>query len=211
MKKFISLIMIILLMASLGFPQAQAQTQKQVSESNLASDNERRDEVKQIIDEMNDKEKIGQLVMTSTQTGDDGMPNGFTKEMIQEYGIGSVIVRGERGATTQAKYNNQLQKYATDTRMNIPLFTTADLENGVTQWVQEATAFPFQMGIGATNSLQHADAFARIVGQEASALGFNWTYSPVADVNVNPLNPVIGVRSFGEHTELVSEMVELLH
>lgn len=49
---------------------------------------------------MNDIEKIGQLVMTSTQTGVDGIPNDFTKEMIQEYDVGSVIVRG---ATAQAQ------------------------------------------------------------------------------------------------------------
>ncbi|QQK74795.1 glycoside hydrolase family 3 protein [Salicibibacter cibarius] len=199
MKAFISLAMIELLMASSGFSQAQT--------ANPSFDEEKKDRVAQLIDEMDDKEKIGQLVMMAPEDGADGMPDEYTKEMIQEYGMGSVIIRGERDAITQAEYNNQLQAYAADHRMDIPLFTTADLENGAAQQVPEdATTFPRQMGAGATNSLQHADVFARIAGQEADALGFNWTYSPVADVNVDPLNPVIGVRSFSEQTDLVSEM-----
>ncbi|QDI92199.1 glycoside hydrolase family 3 protein [Salicibibacter halophilus] len=200
MKTFISMAMLVLLMASPGFKQAQ-------TDAKPLSGEETSDKVTQIIDDMNDKEKIGQLVMLAPQDGDDGMPDEFTKEMIQEYGMGSVIVRGERDAATQAEYNNQLQAYAADNRMNVPLFTTADLENGAAQQVPEdATTFPRQMGVGATNSLQHAETFARIAGQEADALGFNWSYSPVADVNVDPLNPVIGVRAFSEQTDLVSEM-----
>ncbi|WP_176448166.1 glycoside hydrolase family 3 protein [Lentibacillus sp. CBA3610] len=205
MKKFIALTMIILLMASPEF--LHAQTQQQVSESNPETKEEKRDAVKRIIDEMNDKEKIGQLVMSQTQVGDDGMPSESTQEMIQEYGVGSVITYGERDTITQAELNNQLQEYAADTRLNIPLFTTADLEIGAAHRVPEdATTFPRQMGVGATHSLQHADAFARNAGQESVALGFNWTYTPVADVNVNPENPVIGVRSFSDNTDLVSEM-----
>ena len=205
MKKFISLTMVILLMASLGFPQAQAQTGG--TESNPTSDNENRDMVRQIIDEMNDKEKIGQLVMAANDHADNGMPTEFTRQMIQEYAVGSVIVYGKRDAVSQAEYNNQVQAYAADTRMNIPLFTTADLENGAAQRVpDDATTLPRQMGVGATHSLIDADEYAQIAATEVKALGFNWSYSPVADVNNNPLNPVIGVRSFSEDTELVSDM-----
>src|SRR5690625_1227302 len=110
MKKFISLTMVILLMASLGFPQAQAQTGG--TESNPTSDNENRDMVRQIIDEMNDKEKIGQLVMAANDHADNGMPTEFTRQMIQEYAVGSVIVYGKRDAVSQAEYNNQVQAYA---------------------------------------------------------------------------------------------------
>src|SRR5690625_2134177 len=135
MKKFIALIMAALLMASLGFLQAQAQ--KQGNESNPTTDDEKKDTVKQIIDEMNDKEKIGQLVMAANDHADNEMPNQFTKQMIQEYFVGSVIVFGKRDAVSQAEYNNQVQEYAADTRMSIPLFTSADLENGSAQRVPE--------------------------------------------------------------------------
>ncbi|MBM7692094.1 beta-N-acetylhexosaminidase [Peribacillus deserti] len=62
------------------------------------------------------------------------------------------------------------------------------------------------MGIGATRNLKAAEEVAKITAIESRATGFNWNYSPLADVNTNPANPVIGVRSFGENTDLVSQM-----
>ena len=205
MKKLFSFIMIVLLMTSLGIPHSHAQ--KKEIDFHPASENEKREAAEQIIDNMNDREKIGQLVMAANDHADNGMPNEFMRQMIQEYYVGSVIVYGKRDAVSQAEYNNKVQEYAADTRMNIPLFTSADLENGAAQRVpDDATTLPRQMGGGATHSLTAADEYAKIAAKEVKALGFNWSYSPVADVNNNPLNPVIGVRSFSENTELVSRM-----
>ena len=72
--------------------------------------------------------------------------------------------------------------------------------------VTDGTAFPRQMGIGATRDLEAAEEVAKITAIESLATGFNWNYSPLADVNTNPANPVIGVRSYGEQTDLVSQM-----
>lgn len=205
MKKLAFSIIVLLLMTTLGFSQTQAE--KKTIVSNQGSDHEKRNTVKQMIDEMSDREKIGQLVMAANDHDDNGMPSEFIREMIQEYYVGSVIVYGKRDAISQAEYNNQVQAYAEDTRLGVPLFTTADLENGAAQRVpDDATTLPRQMGVGATYSLTAADEYAQIAAKEVKALGFNWSYSPVADVNNNPLNPVIGVRSFSENTELVSEM-----
>jgi beta-N-acetylhexosaminidase len=205
MKKLFSFIMIILLMTSMGIPHTQAE-QKTIN-FHPASENEKREEVAQIIADMNDREKIGQLVMAANDHADNGMPNEFMRQMIQEYHVGSVIVYGKRDAVSQAAYNNKVQEYAADTRLNIPLFTSADLENGAAQRVpDDATTLPRQMGVGATHSLTAADEYAKIAAKEVKALGFNWSYSPVADVNNNPLNPVIGVRSFSGNTALASEM-----
>ncbi|SFA99711.1 beta-glucosidase [Lentibacillus halodurans] len=162
--------------------------------------------VQQMVTQMDPEEKIGQLVMPSTHDNDQNMPNEDTRELIQEYKAGSVIIYGNRDASTTAQYNNQLQEWASETRMNIPLFSTADLEYGVNQHVTDATAFPRQMGIAATRDLEAAEEMASVTAQEMKATGFNWNYSPLADVNTNPNNPVIGVRSFGENTELVSNM-----
>ncbi|ALX49970.1 glycoside hydrolase family 3 N-terminal domain-containing protein [Lentibacillus amyloliquefaciens] len=162
--------------------------------------------VQQMITQMSPEEKIGQLVMPSTHDNENNMPNADTKELIKEYKAGSVIVYGNRDASTTAEYNNQLQEWASETSMNIPLFSTADLEYGVNQHVTDATAFPRQMGIAATRDLEAANEMAGVTAQEMKATGFNWNYSPLADVNTNPNNPVIGVRSFGENTELVSDM-----
>ncbi|WP_373893930.1 glycoside hydrolase family 3 N-terminal domain-containing protein [Virgibacillus sp. CBA3643] len=162
--------------------------------------------VQQMIMEMSPEEKIGQLVMPSTHDNEQNMPNEDTKELIQEYKAGSVIIYGNRDASTTAAYNNQLQEWASETTMGIPLFSTADLEYGVNQHVTDATAFPRQMGIAATRDLNGTKEMASATAEEMKATGFNWNYSPLADVNTNPNNPVIGVRSFGENTELVSDM-----
>ncbi|MFB4167269.1 glycoside hydrolase family 3 protein [Virgibacillus sp. JSM 102003] len=162
--------------------------------------------VQRIIAHMTPKEKIGQLVMPSTHDNNQQLPNEQTKELIQEYKAGSVIVYGNRDAEKTAQYNNQLQEWANDTDLSIPLFTSADLEYGVVQHVTDGTTFPRQMGIGATRDLDAAKKVAEVTAVESRAVGFNWNYSPVADVNTNPANPVIGVRSFGEQTDLVSEM-----
>jgi|GEM_PF-188871 len=162
--------------------------------------------IQQTMAQMTPEEKIGQLVMPSTHDNDQNMPNEDTKELIQEYKAGSVIIYGNRDASTTAEYNNQLQEWAAETPMSIPLFSTADLEYGVNQHVTDATAFPRQMGIAATRDLEAAEEMAGVTAEEMKATGFNWNYSPLADVNTNPNNPVIGVRSFGENTELVSDM-----
>jgi beta-glucosidase-like glycosyl hydrolase len=64
------------------------------------------------------------------------------------------------------------------------------------------------MAIGATGNPQYAYEFGRITGLEARAVGIHWTNSPVADVNINPNNPIINTRSFGEDEHQVAKMVE---
>src|SRR5699024_6508054 len=66
--------------------------------------------------------------------------------------------------------------------------------------------FPGNMALGATRSEAYAAESAGILGKELSSLGINMNYAPVADVNINPANPVIGVRSFGENPDLVSRL-----
>lgn len=163
-----------------------------------------------LLSQMTPEEKIGQLVMPSTHDEQDLMPNELTKKLIQKYKVGSVIIYGSSDSSSLAEYNNQLQKWAYETRLPIPLFTTTDLEYGVAQHVTDGTAFPRQMGLGATWQPALAEKAASIIAKEARAIGFNWNYSPVADVNTNPSNPVIGVRSFSEQTSLVSKMAEAM-
>src|SRR5699024_12677583 len=89
--------------------------------------------VASIIEKMSDKEKIGQLVMASNEHGDTEMPSEFIRKMIQDYFVGSMIVYGKRDVVSQAEYNNKVQEFEGETRMNIPIFVTVELENGVTQ------------------------------------------------------------------------------
>jgi beta-N-acetylhexosaminidase len=162
------------------------------------------DKAKQLAAQMTDKEKIGQLVMY-TPTGD---VDSFSSKMIKEYYVGSALLnRQTQTAAETARFINQLQQLASESRLGIPIFISGDLEYGAAQRVPgEATILPRQMAIGATQNVAYAEQAAKLTAIEAKAMGFHWSYSPVADVNSNLQNPVIGVRSFGEDTKLVSEM-----
>ncbi len=97
---------------------------------------------------------------------------------------------------------NQLQKDA-----EFPLIFAADFERGLGSRLNEVTSFPHAMAFGATGNVEFARESARITAQEARAIGVQWNWFPDADVNSNPLNPIINTRSFGEDPKQVSEMV----
>src|SRR5262249_38249295 len=88
-----------------------------------------------------------------------------------------------------------------------PLLMSADLESGPGMRFEDTTYWPWPMGVAATGDLQLARREGEIVAQEARALGLNQIYAPVADVNVDPDNPVINVRSFGDDPAEVSRFV----
>lgn len=86
-------------------------------------------------------------------------------------------------------------------------FVAVDQEGGnVLRLKDRTTLLPSAMALGATRSPSLAEASGRAVGADLRALGFNMDFAPVLDVNSNPANPVIGVRSFGEQPELVAEL-----
>ena len=89
----------------------------------------------------------------------------------------------------------------------MPSLVGIDQEGGIVARIgPPATQLPGNMALGAGRSNRDAQTAAAINGDELAAMGINWNFAPVADVNVNPANPVIGVRSFGENPRLVSGM-----
>src|SRR5204863_3845769 len=89
----------------------------------------------------------------------------------------------------------------------LPLFVSVDQEGGLVVRVTDgATIFPGNMAVGATNDTTLARRVAEASADEMLAMGVNMALAPVVDVNTNPLNPVIGVRSFGSHVTDVSAM-----
>ena len=137
-------------------------------------------------------------------------------EVVDKYKPGGVIYfdarRGPdnvRDPRQIAMLSNGLQAAAVRQRMHIPLLISTDQEGGavVFRLVAPATAMPGNMALGATRSQAAARRSAQVIGTELAAVGINQDYAPVADVNVNPANPVIGVRSVGEDPQLVSRLV----
>ncbi len=91
---------------------------------------------------------------------------------------------------------------------DLPLLVAADMERGLAFRIRRGVVpLPFAMAIGATRSEDAARFAGEVAAREGRALGIHWAFAPVADVNNNPLNPVINVRSFGEDPELVARLV----
>ncbi len=100
-----------------------------------------------------------------------------------------------------------LQRIAKEAGQRYPLLIMIDQENGmVRRFGQNATMFPGSMALGAINSERVAYDVALATGHELHALGINMNLAPVMDVNNNPANPVIGVRSFGEDPRMVARL-----
>jgi beta-N-acetylhexosaminidase len=112
---------------------------------------------------------------------------------------GGRAIKGE--ALAIAALLNRLQRASA-----LPLLFTADFEGGAGYIVDGATRLPRAMALGATRDPALAERAGRLAAGEGRAMGVHVDYYPVVDVNVNPANPVIGIRSFGEDPELVARM-----
>ncbi|WP_329228060.1 glycoside hydrolase family 3 protein [Streptomyces canus] len=133
-------------------------------------------------------------------------------EMIARYRVGGIIyftwAHNTRDPHQIADLSNGIQKASLRQPRGLPVLISTDQEHGIVCRVGEpATLFPGAMAIGAGGSRKDARTLGRIAGQELRAIGIRQNYSPVADVNVNPANPVIGVRSFGSEAGAVAGLV----
>jgi beta-N-acetylhexosaminidase len=98
---------------------------------------------------------------------------------------------------------NELQR-----RAKVPLLFSADFERGTTMRLAEGTGFPFAMAIAAGGRSEDAYTVGQVTAREARAIGVRWIFAPDADVNDNPENPIINIRSFGEDPAQVAEYVK---
>lgn len=87
-----------------------------------------------------------------------------------------------------------------------PLLVASDIEWGSGQQLAGATVVPCNMALGAVGSEEVAYEAGRTTALEARAIGVNWAFAPVVDVNVNPRNPIVNIRSFGEDPQLVARL-----
>lgn len=131
------------------------------------------------------------------------------KDLIHRHHIGGIILFARNIGTPNEvlSLTTSLQREAKAAGYKRPLFICIDQENGVVRRLGEGTTlFPGAMALGASNSPEKAYEIGFATGKELLALGINWNLAPDIDVNVNPDNPVIGVRSFGESPEAVARL-----
>lgn len=154
-----------------------------------------------LLNQLTLEEKVGQLfsIRAHGKFSNVHDPQVLRIErLIEEYHIGGVtFFAGD--VYGQAMLHNRLQRAAA-----IPLWVSQDMESGAAMRIEGATGFPPAMGVAATGNPENAYLQGKITASEAKALKVNQIFAPVLDVNNNPQNPVIGLRSFSGDPRIVA-------
>ncbi|WP_405685124.1 glycoside hydrolase family 3 protein [Streptomyces sp. NBC_01387] len=182
-------------------------------------------QLKKLIARMSIEEKVGQLFVMRVYGHSATAPDQAdidanlaeigvrtAAELIAKYHVGGIIyftwAHNTRDPHQIAALSNGIQRAGLAQPTPVPLLIATDQEHGIVCRVgYPATLFPGAMALGAGRSREDARTVGRISGAELHAIGIRQDYSTDADVNVNPANPVIGVRSFGSEPAAVARMV----
>ncbi len=181
------------------------------------------DRVAEIMAGMSRRQKVGQLFMSRVYgfrakspapgaVGNNEAHLGVAdaRELFERFPVGAIVYFEYAGNLQNprqiARLSNGIQRAAIDAG-TVPVLISTDQEHGVVERLgPPAARFPGAMALGATRDETLAREAARVTGEDLRAVGINQQLAPVADVNNNPLNPVIGVRSLGSKPALVSRM-----
>ncbi|RKN76924.1 glycoside hydrolase family 3 N-terminal domain-containing protein [Ulvibacterium marinum] len=145
------------------------------------------------------EEKIGQLFMISVASSQDKGSTDKLKDLIKEHGIGGVIF-STGGPQRQAKLTNEYQAIS-----KLPLLVGMDAEWGLSMRLDSTYAFPWNMTLGAIKDSTILEKVGYRIGLHAKRLGVHINFAPDIDVNIDPQNPIIGNRSFGEDRDNVAQ------
>jgi beta-N-acetylhexosaminidase len=159
-----------------------------------------------ITNNMTLEEQIGQLLVVGFHG--TRVPQTL-RDLIEHHHVGNIILFSRNIQNTQQllELTHDLQSIAKAAGQRSPLLIMLDQENGMVRRLgQGATIFPGNMALGAIGSEEIAYDIAQATGRELKALGINMNLAPVVDVNNNPANPVIGIRSFGEDPRQVARL-----
>lgn len=146
-------------------------------------------------------EKIGQMIhigVNADYMNQDSSKFQEFKRQVTENKVGGIIVF-VGGVYDSVHFVNRMQELA-----EIPLLISADLETGAAMRFPDAINFPWNMAVAATGNPQFARREGLLAAKEIRALGIQWNFAPVVDVNNNADNPVINVRSYGENPQEVA-------
>ena len=151
-----------------------------------------------VMSTLNQRQRVAQLFVAkvSPEAGDAERQRQLQAIVVRE-NVGGLIL--EEGTAQQFVDILNLANSLART----PLLITVDGEWGVAMRVRDAVPYPRNMALGAINDSRLMYEYGKEVGRQCRALGIHVNFAPVLDVNTNPLNPVIGLRSFGESVSCV--------
>ncbi len=140
-------------------------------------------------------EKVGQMLIAQIEPHTIHQQHKeyhLLSRLVHEGKVGGImLLKGD--ALTAATYINHFQSIAPH-----PLLISSDMERGVAMRLSGATEFPPNMAVAATQDPELAEEMAVAIAEEATMIGMQQNYAPTVDLNINPLNPIINTRSFGD-------------
>ena len=152
--------------------------------------------VEKTISQMSLDEKIGQLFVNMGSSRSEE----YLTDMVQNYHIAAVRYNPAKASEV---YD---QNYILQTKSKIPLLIAANTEAGGNGACVDGTEVGKEIKIGATNDVRYAYEMGRVSGVEASAIGCNWSFAPIVDLNRNWRNPIISSRSWSKDVDTVLQM-----
>ena len=176
--------------------------------SSMSFSQKKDETVEEFVSKMTIEDKIGQMMMTGITGNDAGNNNSYS--MIKKYRLGGIILFGYNigDAEKLKRFTSAMQKNSADLT-GIPLFISTDQESGLVVRIKDGvTQFPGTIASGSADDPALTKKAAYHLGMQMKSLGLNMNLAPVADINNNPDNPVINVRSFGSDPEKVSAQVK---
>ncbi|MBE5910133.1 glycoside hydrolase family 3 protein [Pseudobutyrivibrio sp.] len=154
--------------------------------------------VKTTIEKMSDEEKIGQIFCPISG---DTEPEKI-KAFVDEFHPGGVLYRPMPAKVIQNCHRSFQEN------SDIPMLLAANLESGGVGIASDGTYYSRPMGVAATGDSKNAYRLGYISGKEAKAVGCNWSFAPICDLDKNYLNPIMNVRTFGDNVNAVIECVK---
>ena len=172
-------------------------------------------EILKTISEMTTQEKLAQMMIVALRS-DAGNTKNATEidsdyaEMMSKYDFGGIILFAGNIVDPEQTVTliRDSQEAAMKSARGIPMFICVDQEGGMVNRVSFGTTGSGNMALAAAGDTALTEETAKMMGDEIKALGFNMDFAPDSDVNSNPANPIIGVRSFSDDPNLVAEHVK---
>jgi beta-N-acetylhexosaminidase len=149
--------------------------------------------VDSVFNSLNSDQRLAQLFMVAAYSNKDMKHVAEIRELVEKYNIGGLIFM-QGGPLREAKLNNYYQSKA-----KTPLMISIDGEWGLAMRLDSTPKYPKQMTLGAIKNDSLIYYMGKQIARECKRMGIHVNFAPVADINNNPLNPVIGMRSFGEN------------
>lgn len=155
--------------------------------------------VDSVYNQMSFNEKVGQLFMVAAYSNRDEKHINDLLDLVKSRNIGGVIFF-QGGPGRQANMTNRLQAAS-----KLPLFVGIDAEWGLGMRLDSTYVYPWNMTLGAVQKNDLLEQMGNQMAEQSKRMGIQFMFAPVVDININPLNPIIGNRSFGESKENVAE------